>query len=80
MGLPPLLPKLALFLKASKMIFDQKNEEFLSSYFTTDQEIFVVLNPSEKQRFQMFSLLSHTYDWKVNIFSKKASNLIACCF
>ena len=66
--------------KHQKWFFDQKNEEFLSSYFTTDEEIFVVINPSEKQRFQIFSLLSHTYDWKVNIFSKKASNLIACCF
>ena len=50
MHLFPLLPKLALSLKASKMIFDQKNEGFLSSCFTPDEEIFVVLNPSEKER------------------------------
>ena len=50
----PLLPKLAFskgfILKTSKMIFDQKNEGFISSCFTTDEEIFVVLNPSEKDR------------------------------
>ena len=34
----------------SKMIFDQKNEGLLSYCFTTDEEIFVVLNPSEKDR------------------------------
>ncbi len=33
-----------VFLKASKMIFDQKKEGFLLSYFTTDEKIFVVLN------------------------------------
>ena len=74
MGLPPLLPKLALFLKASKMIFDQKNEEFLSSYFTTDEEIFVVWNPSakhrEKQCFLILSLFSHNLTGKL-IFSQK---------
>jgi len=42
------LPLSKVFLKASKIVFDQKNEGFLSSYFTTDEEIFVVLNPSEK--------------------------------
>ena len=81
------LPFLRFFLKASKMIFDQKNEGFLSSCFTTDEEIFVVLNPSEKDRekqcFLILSLLSHNLTEKL-IFSQKrvskASNLIACCF
>ena len=69
------------------MIFDQKNEGFLSSCFTTDEEIFVVLNPSEidmeNQFFLILSLLSHDLTGKL-IFSpkkmSKASNLIACCF
>ena len=69
------------------MIFDQKNEEFLSSCFTTDEEIFLVLNPSEKDRekqcFLILSLLGHKLTEKL-IFSQKrvskASNLIACCF
>ena len=72
MHLFPLLPKLALSLKASKMIFDQKNEGFLSSCFTPDEEIFVVLNPSEKKRekqcFLILGLLSHSLTGKV------------CCF
>ena len=38
-----------LLSKASKTIFDLKNEGFLSSWFTTDEELFVVLNPSEKK-------------------------------
>ena len=34
--------------ESSKMIFGQKNEGFLSSCFTTDEETFVqVLNPSK---------------------------------
>ena len=69
------------------MIFDQKNEGFLSSCFTTDEEIFLVLNPSEKDRENqcclILSLLSHNLTEKL-IFSQKivskASNLIACCF
>ena len=36
------------------MIFDQKNEGFLLSYFTNNREIFVVLNPSEKDREKQF--------------------------
>ena len=69
------------------MMFDQKNEGFISSCFTTDEEIFVVLNPSEKDRekqyFLILSLLSHNLTEKL-IFSQKrvskASNLIACYF
>ena len=69
------------------MIFNQKNEGFLSSCFTTDEEIFGVLNPSEKDRekqcFVIFSLLSHNLTGKL-LFSQKrvnkASNLTACCF
>ena len=69
------------------MIFDQKNEGFLSSCFTTDKEIFLVLNPSEKDREKqcclILCLLSHNLTEKL-IFSqkrvRKASNLIACCF
>jgi len=87
MHLFPLLPKLALSLKASKMIFDQKNGGFLSSGFTTDEEIFVVLNPSEKDKekqcFLILSLFSHNLAGKL-IFSLKrvseTSHLIACCF
>ena len=73
------LPFLRIFLKASKMIFYQKNEGFLSSYFTTDEEIFVVLNPSEKQCFLILSSFSHNLTRKLIFFSKrvsKASNLI----
>ena len=87
MHLLPLLPKLALSGLFLKMIFDQNNKGFLSSCFTTDEEIFVVLNPSEKDRekqcFPILSLLSHNLTGKL-IFSQKrvskASNLIACCF
>lgn len=69
------------------MIFDQKNEGFISSCFTTDAEICVVLNPSEKDRekqcFLILSSLSHNLTGKL-IFSQKrvskASNLIPCCF
>ena len=54
--------------------------------FTTDEEIFVLVNPSEKDRekqcFLILSLLSHNLTGKL-IFSQKrmskASNLIACC-
>ena len=66
---------------ASKIIFDEKNENFLSS----DEEIFVVLNPSEKNRekqcFLILSLFKHNLTGKL-IFSQKEweSNLIACCF
>ena len=80
-------PFLRFFLKASKMIFDQKNEGFLSSCFRTDEEIFLVLNPSEKDRkkqcFLILSLLSHNLTGKLSFSLKrvsKASNLIACCF
>ena len=52
------------------MIFYQKNEGFLSSYFTTDEEIFVVLNPSEKQFFLILSSFSHNLTRKL-IFSQK---------
>ena len=86
----PLLPKLAVskvFLGASKMIFDQKIEGFLLSYFTTDEEIFVVLNPSEKHRekqcFLILSSFSHNLIGKLVLSQKrvsKASNLIALCF
>jgi len=69
------------------MIFDQKNGGFLSSGFTTDEEIFVVLNPSEKDKekqcFLILSLFSHNLAGKL-IFSLKrvseTSHLIACCF
>ena len=58
------------------MIFDQKNKGFLSSCFTTDEEIFMVLNPSEKDRekqcFLILSLLSHNLTGKL-IFSQKKS-------
>ena len=61
------------------MIFDQKNEGFLSSCFTTDKEIFVVLNPSEKDRekqcFLIISLLSHKLTEEL-IFSQKQSQSI----
>ena len=56
------------------MIFDQKNEGFLTSYFTTDEEIFVVLKPSEKHRekqcFLILSSFSHNLTGKL-IFSQK---------
>ena len=67
------------------MIFDQKNGGFLSSGFTTEEEIDVVLNPSEKEQqcFLILSLLSHNLTGKL-IFSLKrvseTSHLIACCF
>ena len=54
------------------MIFDQKNEGFLSSCFTTDEEIFVVLNPSVKQCFPILLLMS-IMDWKV-----EANNIEKC--
>ena len=72
--------KTTIYYLLSKIIFDQKNEGFLSSCFTTDEEIFVVLNPSEKDRekqsFLNLSLLSHNLNGKL-IFS---DILIACCF
>jgi len=54
------------------MIFDQKNGGFLSSGFTTEEEIDVVLNPSEKEQqcFLILSLLSHNLTGKL-IFSQK---------
>ena len=55
-------------------MFDQKNEKFLSSCFTTDEEIFVLLNPSgkhsEKQCFIILSSFSHNLTGKL-IFSQK---------
>ena len=69
------------------MIFDQKNGGFLSSCFTTDEEIFVVLNPSEKDKekqcFLILSLLSHNLTGKLIFSQKRVSktlHLIACCF
>ena len=69
------------------MIFDQKKEGFLTSCFTTEEEIFVVLKPSEidrkKQCFLIFSLLSNDLTGKLILSQKrvsKESNLIDCCF
>ena len=61
---------LRILLKASKMIFYQKNEGFLSSYFPTDEEIFVMLNPSEKQCFLILSSFSHNLTRKLIFFQK----------
>ena len=88
-------PFLRVFLKASKMIFDQKNKVFLTSCFTTDEEIFVVWNQSEKhsekQCFLILSSFSHNLTGKL-IFSQKewvrhqirsllfAFDAYKCCF
>ena len=88
-------PFLRVFFEASKMIFDHKNEEFLSSCFTTDEEIFVLLNPSEKhsekQCFLILRSFSHNLTRKL-IFSQKewirhqiwfaffAFDAFKCCF
>ena len=59
------------------MIFDQKNEGFLSSCFTTDEEIFVVLNSSEKNRekqcFLILCLLGHNLAGKLSFSPKRVS-------
>ena len=68
------LPFLRFFLKASKMIFDQKNEGFPLFHFTPVEEIFVVLKPYEKDRekqcFLILSSFSHNLTRKL-IFSQK---------
>ena len=51
--------------KASKIIFDQKNEGFLSSYFTTDKKLFVVLNPSEKHREKQCFLILSSFSYNL---------------
>ena len=64
-----------------------KMKDFLHLVLQPNEEIFVVLNPSgkdrEKQCFLILSLLSHNLTGTL-IFSlnrvSKASNLIACCF
>ena len=63
------------FLKSIKNYFWPKNKGFLSFCFTIDEEIFVVLNPSEKQREKhMFpKSLSHNMTGKL-IFSQKRVN------
>ena len=74
-------------MQATKMIFDQKMKDFFHLVWQPDEEIFVVLNPSgkdrEKQCFIILILLNHNLIGKL-IFSQnivsKASYLIACFF